>query len=120
MDPHIGMPRVFEAQSTATSTTTEVQIKTSTTSSKMKVVLDPVWKQQHDRMVWDAEHAPKELDIVMLGDSIIERWNGTKNMGNEVIPNMRNPFEHRFTRAGGGDWEGLALGCGGDTVRRAE
>ena len=101
-DPHIGIPQT---------------ISSVTSSSGKPPKILPPWQQQHDRMVRDAKLAPKELDIVMLGDSIIERWNGTKSMGSEVIPDMRNPFIRRFTRAGGGSFEGLALGCAGDTVR---
>lgn len=58
----------------------------------------------------------KLLDIVFIGDSFVERWNGTRSLGQEVIPGMRTPFEKRFTRTGGGAFEGIALGSSGDTV----
>jgi hypothetical protein len=67
--------------------------------------------------VWDAEHAHHNLDIVMIGDSITERWNGTSSMGRNLIPKGRAPFEQYFTKDGGGSLEGLALGSSGDTVR---
>lgn len=69
-------------------------------------------------MVNDAKKAPKNLDIVFVGDAVIERWNGTKNLGTEVIPKMREPFQQRFTKSGGGHLEGLALGSSSDTVRQ--
>ena len=75
------------------------------------------WKQHHDRMVKDAHMAPLDLDIVFLGDSITERWNGTDHMGTTTIPGMRKVFESKFTKKGGGDYEGLALGSAADTVR---
>jgi lysophospholipase L1-like esterase len=67
-------------------------------------------------MVKDARQAPRDLDIVFLGDSMIERWNGTRNMGQQSIPGMRKVFAERFTIKGGGTFEGLALGSSGDTV----
>jgi lysophospholipase L1-like esterase len=67
-------------------------------------------------MVKDARDAPSNLDIVFLGDSITERWNGTRNYGTETIDGMRHAFETRFTKKGGGVFEGLALGSSGDTV----
>jgi hypothetical protein len=75
------------------------------------------WKAHHEVMVKDAHQAPKDLDIVFLGDSIIERWNGTKSWGTHTIAGMRTVFEKRFTRAGGGSLEGIALGSSGDVVR---
>lgn len=74
------------------------------------------WRDYHNRLVWDAEHADHNLDIVMIGDSITERWNGTGEMGRDIIEGGRVPFETHFTKAGGGMLEGLTLGSGGDTV----
>lgn len=81
--------------------------------------MDKEWKKQHARLVNDAKKAPSNLDIVFLGDEVVELWNGTKNLGSTVIPGMREPFEQRFTKAGGGDraLAGLALGSSVDTVR---
>ncbi len=54
---------------------------------------------------------------MFLGDSIVERWNGTNDLGTKVLPgNMRDPFEKYFTTKGGGQLEGLALGSSIDTV----
>lgn len=77
---------------------------------------DMEWKNHHTRLVEDAKKAPKNLDIVFLGDAIVERWNGTKDLGTKVLPgDMREPFEKRFTTKGGGKLEGLALGSSADT-----
>ena len=68
-------------------------------------------------MVYDALHAHPNLDLVMLGDSIMERWNGTRGLGTETVPGAKEMFFKYFTRAHGGHLEGLALGSSGDTVR---
>ena len=57
------------------------------------------------------------LDLVMLGDSIIERWNGTRNLGNVKEPAMREVYEKMFTKEGGGQIEALPLGIDGEEVR---
>jgi hypothetical protein len=68
--------------------------------------------------VEDAKRAPKKLDIVFLGDEIVEQWNGTAALGTTILKGgMREPFEKRFTTRGGGALEGLALGSSIDTVR---
>jgi hypothetical protein len=67
-------------------------------------------------MKWDAEHAHPNLDLVMLGDSITERWNGTSNNGVSRIEHGRRPFEKMFTKEHGGTLEALSLGSAGDTV----
>ena len=79
---------------------------------------DKEWKKHHARLVEDAKRAPNKLDIVFLGDEIIEQWNGTADMGTTILKgDMREPFEKRFTTKGGGTLEGLALGSSIDTVR---
>lgn len=76
---------------------------------------DETWKAQHKRMITAAKQAPKQLDIVFLGDAIVERWNGTKAMGTQELPGIRGAWESHFTKAGGGHFEGLALGSSNDT-----
>jgi len=59
------------------------------------------------------------LDIVFLGDSIMERWNGTMNMGTQTLKDSfqyKRAFEKRFTKRGGGQLDGLVFGTEGDTV----
>lgn len=67
----------------------------------------PNWMLHHERMVSDTP--PANLDLVMIGDSLIENWNGTSK------PAQRQLFEGLFTFKGGGSLEGMALGSGGDT-----
>ena len=54
-----------------------------------------------------------------MGDAIIERWDGTSDLGTNVLDGglMKEPFQERFTKQGGGMYEGLALGSSVDTVR---
>lgn len=56
-----------------------------------------------------------DLDVVMIGDSIVEHWEG-KDMGISE-PSLRRDhevFEELFTRHGGGKIDGMAHGIGGD------
>jgi hypothetical protein len=58
-------------------------------------------------------------DVVFLGDETTEGWNG-KHL-NMPIPNesrrIQKYWNETFTKDGGGDFEGLALGIAGDSVR---
>jgi len=73
------------------------------------------WMTHHDAMVYDAKKAPNDLDIVFVGDSITERWNGTAALGTKVIDSTKRAFRKRFTKKYGGKLEGIALGSAGDT-----
>ena len=75
------------------------------------------WRAQHERLVQDATTANK-LDVVFVGDSITERWNGTKGLGTKKIPGGREAFDKFFTRQGGANMDGIPLGSAGDQVRR--
>jgi hypothetical protein len=78
-----------------------------------------VWKNHHTLLVKMAQSAPKLLDIVFVGDAIVERWQGTADLGATVLPDeMKQPFQSRFIKKNGADLEGLALGASSDTVRR--
>ena len=75
----------------------------------------------------------KDYDVVFFGDDVVELWNGkwynqpvyktaagssshtvgTTNNGNEI----NRLWNETFTREGGGELEGLALGIYGDSVR---
>jgi lysophospholipase L1-like esterase len=80
------------------------------------------WIKHHWRMVqevYDPSHNTT-LDVVFLGDSLIERLNGTQVLGTLVKPAMRQVFEAHFTKEGGGTLEGLALGTDADTVRACD
>ncbi|CAB9527253.1 Platelet-activating factor acetylhydrolase IB subunit beta [Seminavis robusta] len=67
---------------------------------------DPLWMDQHKRMVQLASNVPP--DVVFVGDSITERLNGTRHMGTVRLPDNQLVFEEHFP-------SGLALGCSGDT-----
>jgi len=56
-----------------------------------------------------------ELDVVLVGDSIVEHWEG-KDMGISEVSLRRDHevFEELFTRHGGGKIDGMAHGIGGD------
>lgn len=56
-----------------------------------------------------------ELDVVLIGDSITEQWEG-KDMGIDEpsLQRDREVFEKLFTKHGGGQVEGMAHGVDGD------
>ena len=60
----------------------------------------------------------KKLDVVFLGDSITEEWNGRwYGKFSERNEGIRKVFDDLFRRENGSSVEGLALGIAGDTVR---
>eukprot|EP00523_Entomoneis_sp_CCMP467_P005734 CAMPEP_0168753292 /NCGR_PEP_ID=MMETSP0724-20121128/18856_1 /TAXON_ID=265536 /ORGANISM="Amphiprora sp., Strain CCMP467" /LENGTH=387 /DNA_ID=CAMNT_0008801627 /DNA_START=18 /DNA_END=1181 /DNA_ORIENTATION=- len=70
------------------------------------------------------------LDVVFLGDSITERWRGTRSMGGEPVPEIRQVFDQYFGADADGSsnnnhtsttqLRGLALATSGDiTVETA-
>jgi lysophospholipase L1-like esterase len=89
---------------------------------------DPLWDAQHKRLVQDAAmaaatstHNKKNKDrkqskpeVVWIGDSIVERWNGTRTMGSNPAPEFRTEFETYFDSPAA-PFKGLALGSSGDT-----
>ena len=79
----------------------------------------PGWDQHHTQLVDFAKKAAAaaNLDIVMIGDSIIERWNGTRTVEQILADDGHlTVFEEYFTRHGtGGTLDGIALGTSGDT-----
>lgn len=77
------------------------------------------WIKHHWRMVQEVYNPSHNttLDVVFLGDSLVERLNGTHVLGTQVKLSMREVFEAHFTKQGGGKLEGLALGTDADTVR---
>lgn len=72
------------------------------------------WQQAHDGNVREALTA-REVDVVLLGDSITEGWRGM-SFGQPVPakkPNIK-VFESLFHERKGADFQGLALGIAGD------
>jgi lysophospholipase L1-like esterase len=80
--------------------------------------LGQIWNQHHDRMAAAAAAAAMEkMDVVLIGDSITEHWNGTRSMGTRgPFPEYRAVFDEYFDRATGASLQGLALGSSGDTT----
>ena len=92
------------------------------------------WEAHHQRLVGAAQRAAShelehghELDVVLLGDSIVERWSGTRGMGQETVPENRAVFDKWFGKnhvevdvdtstTTGAPLNGLALGTAGDTT----
>ena len=91
----------------------------------------PDWMIHHQTMVNDVLYETTTtsqpptipLDIVFLGDSITERWNGTRTMGtNHNFPRFRQSFDSMFNKRrsdttntdGGAKLQGLLLGSSGD------
>ena len=72
------------------------------------------WPEHHKRLVKEAERTDP-FDLVIIGDSITQRLNGTRNQGNVMLPENRAVFESTFTKSGGGSIDTLALGSSGDT-----
>jgi hypothetical protein len=56
-----------------------------------------------------------------MGDSITEHLKGTMLQGSVLLSESYGElFRSFFTKEGGGTLEGLALGAGGDTVRKKD
>lgn len=80
------------------------------------------WIETHDRNVKLID-PKKQYDVVFYGDEVTEGWNG-RWLGRSMIPpsdaaQIRQFFNETFTKTGGGEFEGVALGLMGDVVRRA-
>jgi lysophospholipase L1-like esterase len=75
-------------------------------------------KKAQKRRNKQAVNDTSQLDVVFLGDSILERWNGTRNMGqDDGYPEYRASFASFFNRRQHGDpvrLQGLSLGTSGD------
>lgn len=72
------------------------------------------WKRHHDDMVSVANRLDPNLDIVFLGDSIIERFSGTAGMGAQGVTSHKAAFDRRFSKSSGGRMEGHAFGTAQD------
>jgi lysophospholipase L1-like esterase len=62
-----------------------------------------------------SQEAQSNVDVVLIGDSIVEHWEG-KDMGiNEAsLHPDHEVFEELFSKKGGGQIDGMAHGIGGD------
>jgi lysophospholipase L1-like esterase len=71
------------------------------------------WDKHHQELV-NAAKKHSNVDLVMIGDSIIERWNGTRQLGQMLAQEYLPVFDEFFTKEGGGDIDAVALGSSGD------
>jgi len=65
-------------------------------------------------MVSVANRLDPNLDIVFLGDSIIERFSGTAGMGAQGVTGHKAAFDRRFSKSSGARMEGKAFGTAED------
>mmetsp|Transcript_25031 Transcript_25031/g.35285 ORF Transcript_25031/g.35285 Transcript_25031/m.35285 type:complete len:396 (-) Transcript_25031:477-1664(-) len=74
------------------------------------------WAKAHHLNKEQAKGKGDSVDVLFLGDSIMEGWNG-KSYGHSSPRSRDVPaiFKKLFTKDGGGQFEGLALGISGDT-----
>lgn len=75
------------------------------------------WLNHHDNLASTSLSAPHDLDVLFLGDSITEKWNGTKYLGKGLHLERRAAFQEQFSKAQGSQFQGLALGASGDRAQ---
>jgi hypothetical protein len=81
------------------------------------------WNEAHERNINLSAAAAKKagpLDVVFLGDDLVEMWTGRGLNVPLADPNgqeIQKIFNRTFTKAGGGALDGLAMGIRGDSVR---
>lgn len=72
------------------------------------------WIGHHHLMEKDISYFHDDLDFVLFGDSIVERFNGTRGIGRGVTKEEGQVF-HDFFRSPSSSFKGMALGTAGDT-----
>ena len=78
----------------------------------------PGWMQAFNRNKQLAEKAPKDIDVVFLGDEFTQAWTGMKMNQPIVGGNLVSTyFNQTFQKDRGGTLNGIAMGIYGDTVR---
>lgn len=89
----------------------------------MPIVESKSWRKafkQNKAIVRDqAKETDTKVDVVFVGDQLIEAWNG-KYQGEKLdeLRSVAKTFNKKFGTNNGTDLKGLALGIGGDAVRR--
>jgi hypothetical protein len=75
------------------------------------------WTKVFERNKQVAAEAPRDIDVVFLGDEFTQAWTGMKMtkpiLGGNMIATF---FNQTFQKDKGGDVNGIALGIYGDTV----
>jgi len=77
------------------------------------------WVQTHLKNVNRIDDDIKDFDVIFFGDEVAEGWNG-ESLGMPITKSdglkTKDYFKKTFTKEGGGEFEGLALGVMGDDV----
>jgi hypothetical protein len=77
------------------------------------------WSALHQENKAKASNPPPNLDVVLLGDQLIQAWTGRFRLAEGQIvgrTEIRSFFNQTFHRAQGGLVEGIAMGIEGDTA----
>ena len=75
---------------------------------------EPAWNKHHLLMTTEVKQQ-KELDVLLIGDSLTERWRGTSRYGQRTFTeDYRGVFQTYFNRTAGGSVNGCAVGSSGD------
>lgn len=80
------------------------------------------WWQTHTGNVRRIDDDTIEYDVIFYGDEVVEGWNG-ELLGKPTIPPAqglatKDYFVKTFTKDGGSEFDGLAMGTFGDVVSR--
>lgn len=83
---------------------------------------DTHWFEHHEIMSKEIEQqsshsSSSSLDVLLIGDSITERWRGTRMFGQYILPEETNAletFQSFFNQTAGGKINGCAVGASGD------
>jgi len=73
------------------------------------------WHRWHETFVNQTMNTTHNIQVVFLGDSIMERWGGTRFQGTRPRSGYREEFEKRFSKATGASIEGRVFGSAQDT-----
>lgn len=78
---------------------------------------DAKWQSFHEHLVREARRVPSSptLDVLMLGDALVERRMGTKNLAKAAVPEFKEVHDKYFDKLAGAPLHGIPLGAGGDT-----
>ncbi|KAL7567957.1 hypothetical protein ACA910_019667 [Epithemia clementina (nom. ined.)] len=76
---------------------------------------EPEWMNHHQLMADEIKTTDRVMDVMLIGDSITERWRGTRSYGQHaLLEDMKVVFQSNFDRTAGGQLNGCAVGSSGD------
>lgn len=77
-----------------------------------------IWNSTFERNKALVSQFGEEHEVVLVGDSITEHWEGTEfGMPADAWQDVNTVFREEFTTFGGGRVDAVALGIAGDRVR---